>query len=112
MNINYFRDRATGGGNFCCVGVADLVAANIGGGAVTVFAEATVSGDSASALSIASTSSTSVPLGNSIVHGWGVAIAIGANPAVNVDIFGGGDRPIDLSQSHFFRTRYRHYRSS
>ena len=87
MNINYFRNRAAGSGYFCCVGVADRVAANIGGGSVTVFAEATVSGDSASVVAIATTSSTSVPSGESLVHGMGVTVAIGAKPAVNVDIF-------------------------
>ncbi|WP_373542175.1 hypothetical protein [Chamaesiphon sp.] len=105
MKIHHSSDRSTGNGYFCCVGVADRVADTIGGGAVTVFAEVTVAGNSTSAVAIARTSSTSVPAGDAIGYGLGVAVAIGTNPAVNGGIFGCGYQPLARPLSWLFRTR-------
>ena len=98
--------RSDGVEHGCFVEVADLVAAAITGGAlVGIVADAKMFGDS-TAWAITSTSSTTLPSGESIVKGMGTVVEIGDNPAVNVQVFSVGGLPLEPGQLNFFRQRY------
>jgi hypothetical protein len=98
--------RSDGVANCGFVEVADLVAAAISGGAVVgIMANAGMFGDSA-AWTITSTSSNTLPSGESIVEGMGMVVKIGDNPAVNVAVFDVGGKPLQPSQLNFFRQRF------
>ena len=87
------------------VEVADLVAADISGGAAVGIVANAAFGDS-TAWTVTSSSSTTLPSGESIVEGLGLVVKLGDNPAVDVAAFDVGGKPLEPSQLNVFRQRY------